>query len=167
MLFTEIVDFAASVYQDQAAQNMQDDLRSTLLAMLEDLRQKVSRNLLLSLSYLCCYLYLMALAHNLKFLRPCKRSLLKILWEKEKMLVISIFIFFPLCFLPFPKLTSISIFFPLCFLPLPKQISIFGLHLFCGLHMFWIWTNPKFCCLVKSYYRIKVSIGFIGCFNPL
>ena len=38
------------------------------------------------------------------------------MWEKEKMLVTSIFSFSPQCFLPFPK-----------------QISIFDTHLNCGL----------------------------------
>ena len=35
------------------------------------------------------------------FLRVCSNSLLKTLWEKEKLLVTSNFSFFPQCFLPF------------------------------------------------------------------
>ena len=42
--------FAASVDQDQAAQNMQPDLRSTMSAMLEYYRQQMAGNLLSSLS---------------------------------------------------------------------------------------------------------------------
>ena len=49
--FTEIMVFAASEDQDQAAQNMQPDLRSTLSNILELYRQKIARNLLLSLPY--------------------------------------------------------------------------------------------------------------------
>ena len=42
-----MVAFVVSVDQDQAAQDVQPDLRSTLAAMLEELRQNISRNLLL------------------------------------------------------------------------------------------------------------------------
>ena len=48
--FTKIVVFAASVDQDQAVQNVHPDLKSTLSTMLEDYRQKIARNLPLSLS---------------------------------------------------------------------------------------------------------------------
>ena len=40
--------------------------------------------------------------------------------------------------------------FPQCLLPFPKQISIFGLYLFCCLHMLRIWTSPEFCRLGKG-----------------
>ena len=43
--FTKIVGFVASVDQDQAAQNMQPDLRSTLLALLGHYKQQMARNL--------------------------------------------------------------------------------------------------------------------------
>ena len=48
---TNIVGFAASVDQDQASQNVQPDLRSTLSAMLEHYKQKMCRNLIISFSY--------------------------------------------------------------------------------------------------------------------
>ena len=41
--FTEIVAFAANVDQDQAAQNVQPDLESTLSAVLDHNRQKIAR----------------------------------------------------------------------------------------------------------------------------
>ena len=47
---TIIIAFAASVDQDQAAQNVQPDLRSTLSAMLDHYMRKMSRNLPISLS---------------------------------------------------------------------------------------------------------------------
>ena len=46
MPFTEI---EASVDQDQAAQNMQPDLNSTLSVTLEHYRQKIAKNVLLCL----------------------------------------------------------------------------------------------------------------------
>ena len=49
--FTEIFTFAASVDQDQAAQNLQTDLQSSLSAVLEHYKQKIARNLPLSLAY--------------------------------------------------------------------------------------------------------------------
>ena len=42
--YTKIITFAASVDQDQAAQNVQPDPRSTLPATLEHYRLKISRN---------------------------------------------------------------------------------------------------------------------------
>ena len=48
---TSLTNIVACVDQDQAAQNVQPDLRSTLSAILEQYRQKLSRNLPLSLSY--------------------------------------------------------------------------------------------------------------------
>ena len=48
MPFTEIV---ASVDQDQAAQNMQPDLNSTLSVTLEHYRQKIAKNVPLCLCY--------------------------------------------------------------------------------------------------------------------
>ena len=48
---TKTIVIAASLDQDQAAQNVQPDLRFTLSAMLEYYRQKIARNLQLSLSY--------------------------------------------------------------------------------------------------------------------
>ena len=50
-LSLKIVAFAAIVDQDQAAQNMQPDLRSTLSAMLELYLKKIASNLLLSLPH--------------------------------------------------------------------------------------------------------------------
>ena len=55
---------------------------------------------------------------NLTFNDPVERSLLKTLWEKEKMLVTGIFSFSHNVFLPFPK-----------------QISFFQSHLFCRLQI--------------------------------
>ena len=48
---TKIVTFAASVDQDQAAQTVQPDLRSTLSAMLELERKKRTQNLPLYLPH--------------------------------------------------------------------------------------------------------------------
>ena len=49
--------------------------------------------------------------------------------------------------------------FPQCFLPFPKQILILWSHLFCCLQMLKIWTDVKFCRLVKSW----TSKGLISC----
>ena len=46
----KIVVSAASVDQDQAAQNVQPDIRSTLSAMLEHYKQRMARNLITFLS---------------------------------------------------------------------------------------------------------------------
>ena len=48
----------------------------------------------------CCLLGLNPFPNKHWFLRVCSRSLLKTLWEKEKLLVMSNFSFFPQCFLP-------------------------------------------------------------------
>ena len=72
------------------------------------------------------------LPHKYHFQQPCIRSLLKTLWEKKKMLVTSIFSFFPRWVLPFPI-----------------QISNFQLHLFCCLQMLSVWTSLKLCRLVE------------------
>ena len=48
---TKTVVLTANVDQDQAAQNVQPDLRSTLFAMLKQYRQKTYRNLRLSMCY--------------------------------------------------------------------------------------------------------------------
>ena len=61
-----------------------------------------------------------------------KGSLMKTFWEKGKMLVTSIFSYFPRCFLPYPK-----------------QISIFDTHLICHLQILLIWTTLKICRLVE------------------
>ena len=42
------------------------------------------------------------------------------------------------------------LFFPQCFLPFPKQISSFCSHLSCCLQALSIWTSLRFCRLVKS-----------------
>ena len=42
------------------------------------------------------------------------------------------------------------LFFPQCFLPFPKQISIFDSHLNCRLQMPSTWTGLKLCCLEKG-----------------
>ena len=49
--FTKMVALMASVDQDHAAQYVQPDLRSTLSVVLKHYRQKVARNLQLTLSY--------------------------------------------------------------------------------------------------------------------
>ena len=49
--FTKIAAFVDSVDQDQAAQNVQPNLRSTLTAILEHYRQKMARKLQSSLYY--------------------------------------------------------------------------------------------------------------------
>ena len=72
------------------------------------------------------------LPQNPDFQRPLKRSLLKTIWEKEKMLVTSI------------------VLFPQCFLPVPERISLFKSHLFCRLQMLLIWTSQKTCPLVNG-----------------
>ena len=59
-----------------------------------------------------------SLPHNSYIERPWNRSLLKTLWEKEKMLVTSIFSF------------SRNVFYPS-----QKEISVFKVHLFCCLLM--------------------------------
>ena len=64
---------------------------------------------------------------NPNFKRTQQGSCLKTLWEKEKMLVISIFSFFPQCFLPFQNQNSIS-----------------ESHLFCCLQILSIWTSLQF-----------------------
>ena len=43
------------------------------------------------------------ISHNPNFQQPLERSLLKTLWEKEKMLINSIFFLFPQCFLVLDK----------------------------------------------------------------
>ena len=62
--------------------------------------------------------------------------LLKTWWEKEKILVTSIFLLFPQYFLTFPY-----------------QISIFHSDFFCRLQMLSIWTTQSFCRLVKIYEK--------------
>ena len=47
--------------------------------------------------------------NELCFLRVCSRSLLKTLCEKEKMLVTSIFLLLPQCFLPLQKQIQFSV----------------------------------------------------------
>ena len=74
-----------------------------------------------------------SLPQNPVFSLARQRGLFKTLWEKEKMLVTSIFSFFPNCFLPFPK-----------------QISIFQSRLFCCLQVLSNWTSKKNCRFVKS-----------------
>ena len=49
--YTKIIVFAESIEQDQAAQNVQPDLRSTPSAMLEQHGEMIASNLPLSLSY--------------------------------------------------------------------------------------------------------------------
>ena len=61
------------------------------------------------------------------------RSLLKTLWEKEKMPVTSIFSF------------SHNV-----LNPIKDKNQHYELHLHCRLQILLIWPNPKFCCLVKS-----------------
>ena len=72
------------------------------------------------------------------------RRLLKIFWEKEKMLVTSIFSF------------SQHVFYN------TTKKSILESHLFCHLQMLLIWTSVKFHCLVKGLILIEVS--FLTCF---
>ena len=71
--------------------------------------------------------------HTIPLLTTQKTSLSKTLWEKENILVTSIFLLFPQCFLPFPK-----------------QIPIFQSCLICHLQTLSIWTSPEFFHLVKS-----------------
>ena len=66
------------------------------------------------------------LPHHPDFSRPCTRSLLKTLWEKEKMLVTSIFFF---CH---------NVFYPS-----QNKFCFFQSWLFCRLQMFSIWTKFK------------------------
>ena len=63
-----------------------------------------------------------------------KKAYLKPLWEKEKMLVTSIFSFSHLK----------------CFLPHENNIIISHIILFHHLQMVSIWLSPKFCGLVKG-----------------
>ena len=68
-----------------------------------------------------------------RLLTLMRKSLLKTLWKKEKMLVTSIFSFSHNVFKGFYI-----------------QISIFQSHLFCRLQVLSIWTSLKICRLVKS-----------------
>ena len=61
--FTKIVVIVADVDQDQAAQNVQPDLRLTLSVMLEHLRQKISRNLPPPLCYCRIKLFVGFICH--------------------------------------------------------------------------------------------------------
>ena len=81
---------------------------------------------------------------------PEKQTLLKTLWEKEKMLVTSIFSF------------SHNVFYPF-----PKRISVFKSNPFCRLQMLSIWTSLKICRLVRGYscdiftaMQVGVSLSF-------
>ena len=65
---------------------------------------------------------------------PEDRSLLKILWEKEKMLL------------------------SVCLLLIPKKISNFHSYLFCRLQMRSKWTRQKFSGLVKNVWLPNKSI---------
>ena len=92
----------------------------------------------------------------------------KTMWEKEKMQVITIFSFsYNVTKRLFPNGHQTS---GMCgkeltfhhtvptfgdpkqenFQPFSKRNSIFGLHLFCHLQMFSLWTSLKFCHLVKG-----------------
>ena len=71
------------------------------------------------------------------FLRVYGTILLKTLWEKEKMLVTSIFSF------------SYSIFYSI------KQINHHSQHSIFWLQVLSIWLCPKFCCLEKGYLALN------------
>ena len=47
--------------------------------------------------------------------------------------------------------------FPQCLLPCGAEVSSFGSPLVCRLQMLSIWTNLKFCGLVKSWKHLKVT----------
>ena len=119
VLFTKIVIFAVSVDQDQAAQNMQPDLRSTLSTMFKHYRQQMAGNLLSSLSYCRIKIFIGFIRcfnpfpHNDAFWRLWETSLWKTLRKKEKLLkrventvgkgenaLYKQFLLFPQCFLP-------------------------------------------------------------------
>ena len=79
----------------------------------------------------CCPFRFNPFPHNPDLLGPSKRNLLKTLWEKEKMLVTSIFSF------------SHNAFYPS-----QNRIFVFKSHLSSRLQMLSIWTGLKICCLV-------------------
>ena len=89
--------------------------------------------ILIELLYITMQYFFNSLPHNPDFQRPWKRSLLKTLCEKERMLVTNIFSSFPQCFLSFLK-----------------RISNFKSYLCWCLKMLSVWTSLKLCCLVKS-----------------
>ena len=68
----------------------------------------------------------LTLSHtNFWFLRVCSTSLLKTLWEKEKLLVISNFSFSPSFFNPFGELSAIFIFTPKILILTHQQQTVF------------------------------------------
>ena len=78
---------------------------------------------------------------KLLFLHVCRTSLLKTLWEKEKVFVTSNFSFSLSVFWQFGELSAI-------FIKLKN----------CHLQTFSIWTNLKFCNFVKLY-RFNIALG--------
>ena len=83
---------------------------------------------------LLCHEHCSTLYHSIPtFDDPRKRSLLKSWWEKEKMLVTSIFSFAHNVFYPFHE-----------------EFPFLTPNFFCRLQMLTIWTSLKICRLVKS-----------------
>ena len=99
---------------------------SVFIRLVSKGHQKVSLcgNGLNRVGYLFSRERIKSLPHNPDFQRRFRRSLLKTLREKEKMLITSIFSFFPKCFLLYHS----------------KKL------LFC----FQFWLHPKFCRLLKG-----------------
>ena len=100
------------------------------------------------------------------FLRVCRKSLLKTLWEKQTLLVTSNFSFSHSVFYLFGGLPAIFIKFKI----VVCQLFQFGwvwervkLHWFCHLQMLSIWTNLKICLLVKSSGHYNSGL-YGGCF---
>ena len=81
---------------------------------------------------LFCHSLFNSLQHNPYFYWPMERSLLKTLWEKENMVVTSIFLF------------SHNVFY------LSQKIFYFSVNLICRLQMSSIWTSLSFCHLARS-----------------
>ena len=85
--------------------------------------------------YFLCFGKELTLYHTITTFTTLKKKPFKnkTSWEKVKMLV-----------------TSIFSFFPQCFLSIPRRISVFELYSFCRLQMLSIWTSLKICHLLKS-----------------
>ena len=108
------------------------------------------------------------------FLRVCSTSLLKILWEKEKLLITSNFYFTHSVFYLLEELYAIFIkveiviykllqeqflLFPLCFLPIWRTFCHFHLFWNCRLQNLWVWKSLKFFVWERAILRL---LGLCG-----
>ena len=93
-----------------------------------------------SFLFFCSVLFMDPFPNKPWFLRVCSTSLLKTLWEKEKLIIMSIFSFSHSAFYPFGELSAF-------FIKLKK----------CRLQALSIWMSLKFVVWEKAIVKLKLN----------